>query len=245
MSSLIDLFDARWKEMQRELSSLKTDMQRTGRQERAEVAASVPVYPTPAALPTPGQMGRLAVVSGTLYVDTGSTWQAQGSGGGSVGSSLPVGAMMPYPVTNAPSGWLLCAGQPVSRSAYPDLFAVLGTSFGAGDGSTTFNLPDLRGRTVAGLDNMGGIGANRVTHAQAGLIGGSVGEETHTLTVAEMPSHQHAQYRGTLSGSYLFQSGSNTFGSYAAGRATEAAGGGDAHNTMQPTAFMSWIIKAA
>ncbi|MBB2164345.1 hypothetical protein HLH26_07275 [Gluconacetobacter sp. 1b LMG 1731] len=75
----------------------------------------------------------------------------------------------------APPGWLLCDGRLVSRTTYAALFAVVGTRFGGGDGSTTFALPDLRGRAVFGLDTMGGTAAGRVTRAGAGLDGTQLG----------------------------------------------------------------------
>lgn len=79
------------------------------------------------------------------------------------GLLVPTGVFLPYGGTTAPSSaWLLCAGQAVSRSTYSALFAILGTAFGAGDGSTTFNLPDFRGRTAVGIDNLGGSAANRI-----------------------------------------------------------------------------------
>lgn len=77
-------------------------------------------------------------------------------------SLVPVGSILPYGGSSSPnSDWLLCYGQAVSRSTYSTLFAVLGTAYGVGDGSTTFNLPDLRGRVPVGKDNMGGSAANR------------------------------------------------------------------------------------
>ena len=75
---------------------------------------------------------------------------------------VPTGVVQPFAGSTAPSGWLLCAGQAVSRSTYADLFSAIGTTYGAGDGSTTFGLPDLRGRVVAGEDDMGGTAANRL-----------------------------------------------------------------------------------
>ena len=76
---------------------------------------------------------------------------------------VPVGSLLPYGGSSAPnSSWLLCYGQAVSRSTYSSLYAVLGDLYGSGDGSTTFNLPDLRGRVPVGLDNMGGSAANRI-----------------------------------------------------------------------------------
>lgn len=76
--------------------------------------------------------------------------------------------MLSYGGNSAPSGWLLCYGQAVSRTAYAALFAVIGTTFGAGDGSTTFNLPDARGRVLAGKDDMGGTAAGQLTVTLSG-----------------------------------------------------------------------------
>ena len=74
---------------------------------------------------------------------------------------------------SAPAGALLCYGQAVSRTTYAILFAVIGTAFGSGDGVTTFNVPDLRGRVWAGLDNMGGTDAGRLNMANTlGTTGG-------------------------------------------------------------------------
>ena len=76
---------------------------------------------------------------------------------------VPVGVTLPYGGSSAPNAaWLLCYGQAISRSTYATLFGILGTSFGVGDGSTTFNVPDLRGRVPVGLDNIGGTAANRI-----------------------------------------------------------------------------------
>ena len=75
---------------------------------------------------------------------------------------VPTGVVQPFAGSTSPTGWLLCYGQAVSRSTYADLFGAIGTTYGAGDGTTTFNLPDLRGRVVAGEDDMGGTAANRL-----------------------------------------------------------------------------------
>lgn len=109
---------------------------------------------------------------------------------------VPSGAILPFGGTTAPSGWLMCYGQAVSRSIYSDLFGAIGVTYGAGDGSTTFNVPDLRGRVIAGKDDMGGVSASRLT-ATGGItgttLGASGGSETHTLLSTEMPSHTHIQ----------------------------------------------------
>ena len=172
-------------------------------------------------------------------------------------AAFSAGMVMPFAGTSAPTGWLLAYGQAVSRTTYADLFTAISTTYGSGDGSTTFNLPDLRGRTIAGQDDMGGSSANRLTNQSGGLngdtLGATGGAETHTLTTSQMPSHSHtlgsnakisttfgtsgantAVRRDTLSGSALdaFISGS-----------TEAAGSGSAHNNVQPTIILNYIIK--
>lgn len=88
-------------------------------------------------------------------------------GGGQVPSAqipnlLPAGMMAPYAGASAPTGWLLCDGSAVSRSGYATLFAAIGTAYGTGDGSTTFNLPDMRDRVPIGKGDMGGSHANRM-----------------------------------------------------------------------------------
>lgn len=104
----------------------------------------------------------------------------------------PIGMITAYAGSTAPSRWLLCFGQAISRTTYSSLFAVISTTYGVGDGSTTFNVPDLRGRTVAGLDNMGGTDAGRLSTANT--LGTSTGTETVTLTSGEsgVPAHSHA-----------------------------------------------------
>jgi microcystin-dependent protein len=106
-----------------------------------------------------------------------------------------------------PSQWYPCYGQAVNRSTYSAAFAVLGTTWGAGDGSTTFNLPDLRGRITIGLDNMGGAPANRITSAVCGLSGvtlgasgGSQNSQADTLTAVTTltdPGHFHVLNHAT------------------------------------------------
>lgn len=88
---------------------------------------------------------------------------------------LPAGLTSPYAGATAPAGWLLCDGSAVSRTTYVRLFTAIGTVYGIGDGSTTFNLPDARGRVIAGKDDMGGSAALRITNAVAGFIGTTLG----------------------------------------------------------------------
>jgi microcystin-dependent protein len=110
--------------------------------------------------------------------------------------ATPIGGLMQFAGSVAPARWLMCFGQAISRTTYALLFGVIGTTYGAGDGSTTFNVPDLRGRTMFGLDNMGGTAAGRVTSASGtpgttlGGVGGSELLQSHGHGVSD-PSHTH------------------------------------------------------
>lgn len=106
---------------------------------------------------------------------------------------IPIGGCIPYLGTTVPNNnFAFPFGQTFSRTTYSKLFALVGTTFGSGDGSTTFNGPDIRGRSFFGLDNMGGTAANRITSGGSGIAGATVGAaggtETHTLTRLQLPS---------------------------------------------------------
>lgn len=98
-------------------------------------------------------------------------------------NATPAGVVMPYAGSNSPSGYLLCDGAAVSRTTYAALFAVISTNYGAGDGTTTFNVPNLKGRVPAGLDS---------AQAEFAVLAATGGEKTHVLTPEEMPAHTHA-----------------------------------------------------
>jgi len=157
---------------------------------------------------------------------------------------LPVGAILPYGLDVEPAGWLLCYGQAVSRSTYARLFDVVGTAFGSGDGSTTFNLPDCRGRVFLGKDNLGGSSANRVTASEADNIGQGSGAETHTLSVGEGGAHSHPENVAATTGN-VGSAGADGITSGHDGDAgqTTATGGGGSHNNMQPYQTKALIIK--
>jgi len=117
-----------------------------------------------------------------------------------------VGEIRIWSTASAPTGWLVCGGQAVSRTIYAALFALIGTTYGVGDGATTFNVPDLRGRAPVGRDDMGGAAAGRVTAAGSGIagtiLGAAGGSETHALTIAQLPAHAHSGTTGTESASH-------------------------------------------
>lgn len=145
---------------------------------------------------------------------------------------LPAGTMMMYGGSVAPTGWLIADGSAISRTTYANLFAAIGSTFGAGDGSTTFNLPDLRRRVAVGS----GGSASSVLGNTVGSMGG---EESHILTVNEMPSHTHTY--ATIGGSgYIFRATSGYGGVI---KNTEATGGNTPHNIMQPSLVVNYIIK--
>ena len=154
----------------------------------------------------------------------------------------PTGTVIDFAGTVEPSGYLFCYGQTLSRTTYADLFGVIGTTYGAGDGSTTFLVPDCRGRVIAGKDDMGGVSADRLTDQNGGLdgdlLGDAGGAETHLLTEAEMPSHTH-DYRKLGGGGVDAGSGDNLLSS----QATDPTGGDAPHNNVQPTLVLNKIIK--
>lgn len=126
---------------------------------------------------------------------------------------VPLGAVMAFAMTTAPAGWLKCDGAFVSRATYAELFASIGTAFGAGDGSTTFGLPDLRGEFVRGWDDGRGIDGDRV-------LGSGQGDAMRPLTGAangNYLSSSPTSVSGVLSGSGIQQTTNRytyTAGSY-------------------------------
>jgi microcystin-dependent protein len=172
-------------------------------------------------------------------------------------ADVEVGSIKPWPAAAAPASWMLCNGAAVSRTLYPELFSLIGSTYGPGDGSTTFNLPDMRGRFVLGMGQGAGL-ADRVLAA----IGG---EETHQLTLTELAAHNHVATQPA----HQHQAGSNNF-TYTGGGAgpvysvtnppgsapwvtgfatptiaVQNAGGNTAHNNMPPFLVITYIIKVS
>lgn len=149
-----------------------------------------------------------------------------------IDSECPMGAIIgevrSFAFYTMPDGWLVCAGQTVSRETYADLFAVIGTAYGAGDGSTTFQLPNMRGRFPVGQLPVPGGDM---------VLGSTGGENSHVLTIGEMPSHSHKQNvqtgAGSGTGAFVQQQRSEQ-----GARQTSLEGGDEAHeNRPAYTAF--------
>ena len=146
------------------------------------------------------------------------------------GDTLPIGTMILWSGTTTPQNWLLCDGREVSRETYNELFAIIGTTWGAGDGSTSFNLPNYTDRFPIGA-------GGDVDLAETG------GEKEHTLTIDEMPSHSHTLYAQTTGGSNSAVTRVASSGTWD-GNKISSTGGGQAHNNMPPYTGSYYIIKA-
>ena len=117
----------------------------------------------------------------------------------------PTGFVSAFAGSTAPTGWLICDGSEVNRILYNDLFQVIGTAYGSGDGSTTFNLPDLRKKIPIGYSSNENGYDN---------LGNSIGNETHSLTVAELAKHNHSGSTGNAGGhNHLMYNKWNTYDS--------------------------------
>lgn len=152
-------------------------------------------------------------------------------------SIVPVGVILDYGGSSTPTGWLLCDGSEVSRSTYSALFTAIGITWGPGNGTTTFNLPDLRGRATFGDDNMGGSTAGRITNAGCGIVGTTLGAAGGDQLLA---AHTHTT--GTSTG---VSTGGGAFciGSTGSSTATGSTGSGASAN-VPPAAIVTKIIKA-
>jgi len=152
-------------------------------------------------------------------------------------ASVPSGVIEMYGGSSAPTGYLLCDGSAVSRSTYANLFTAISTTYGTGDGSTTFNVPNLKGKVPVGYDS---------TQTEFDTLGETGGAKTHTLSVAEMPSHTHSY--GSVTDPAGTKNGHNkTYDKYNASlwgwMTIGYTGGGEAHPNLQPYITLNYIIR--
>lgn len=154
---------------------------------------------------------------------------------GSSSLNVATGSILLYAGSSIPDGFLPCDGAAVSRSTYSDLFGVIGTTYGLGDNTTTFNVPDFRGRSPLGV----GHGTDLTNRA----LGDKGGEETHLLITGEMPSHTHSfpDDVAKTTGPYSLNASGGTIGTETP--TLGSAGGDTAHNTMHPFLSVNHIIK--
>lgn len=195
--------------------------------------------------------------NGDLFLNTGTTDQGtvlefqdgtwnpvgsllgpQGEAGsdGTDGSIAPVGSIVIWGSEDIPENYLKCEGQILSREEYASLFNVIGTTFGDGDGTTTFALPDMRNYVIVGMSDDTDINA----------IGKKYGEKEVTLSINQMPTHRHEEYGTTANSSSSYKTPiiANAYSPGATGHYTSFSGGGQPHNNMQPSMAMVFIIKA-
>lgn len=165
---------------------------------------------------------------------------------------IPIGGIQAFGGSSAPSGWLLCDGSVISRTTYADLFSIIGTSYGAGNGTTTFGLPDMRGRSPYGMGD-----------SSVPSLGATAGATAVALTINNMPSHdhdysdpghRHTQRIGTAAGSNALAVGTTNNGNFTVTRDNlndsvtgitfHAQGSNIPHNNLHPVIGVNFIIFA-
>lgn len=157
------------------------------------------------------------------------------------GDTYPIGTIAPYGGNDIPANWLLCNGQEVSRVVYSELFSKIGTLWGEGNGTTTFNVPNMSGHVPIGLD---------ADDTNFDTVGKKYGEKTHKLTVDELASHKHRNESYAVGsdadGYHNWQDNlpSGAGSTYRATANSNATGGDQPHNNIQPSATFNYIIKA-
>jgi microcystin-dependent protein len=169
----------------------------------------------------------------------------------SAAQDVPVGAVVPYagPQGTIPVNFLVCDGREVSRFTYQNLFNIIGIAYGSPTSASVFKLPDLRGRTVVGMDIMGGQPADVLTSSFADLLGGKGGVERYALKGGEMPSHTHtyddvtyAQGAGGAEiGDDNASDNNNVVG--ISPSVMGSAGSSTPHNNVQPSIALNWLIR--
>ena len=172
------------------------------------------------------------------------------------GTALGVdtGGIISFANTSIPSGFLLCDGSAVSRSTYSDLFSAISTTYGTGDGASTFNLPDLRDNVAVGKSSSKSIGSTGGSATQTTT--GSV--NNHTLTTSQIPAHTHTKASFQQEQGIRHRDGTSQIpqrgdvGTVTGTFTTDSTGGGGAHNhgftgasmsVLQPYLALNYIIK--
>ena len=169
-------------------------------------------------------------------------------------SGVRTGAIMPHGDSSAPIGFLNCDGTAVSRTTYASLFGVIGTTYGSGDGASTFNLPDLRDNVAVGKSSSKSIGSTGGAESQT--PSGSVAN--HTLTISQIPAHTHTKASFQQEQGIRHRDGTaqipqrGDVGTVTGTFTTNSTGGGGAHNhgftgssmsVLQPYLALNYIIK--
>jgi microcystin-dependent protein len=147
---------------------------------------------------------------------------------------IPAGTILAYATATAPTGWLLCDGSSKATSSYPNLFAILGYTYGGA--GANFTIPDLRGKQIIGYGSS--TPAYGTTTPSVDTMGKTGGEQSHTQTVTEMPNHTH-------DAAGVGASADATAGTlkYAVSASTTATGGGQPFNVLDPYMVLNYIIK--
>ncbi len=230
------------------------------------VGTTPPVSPQPNMLWWNSELGQMFI----WYNDGNTTQWVVASPAATSSSLIPTGAITDYAGSTAPSGWLLCNGQAVSRTTFAPLFAIIGTTYGVGDGSTTFNVPNNVGRVRVMVDPGSTVIPSLTT------LGATSGQASVALTTANLAAHQHGpgsltaashghgasgagsvgnnltngtdRAVGTADGTNagLFQSvvvNIAASGALGVSGVTDLAGSGTAHNNVQPSIAVNAIIK--
>jgi len=145
------------------------------------------------------------------------------------------GTIQMYAGLTAPDGYLICDGSVVSRITYKNLFDVIGTIYGAGNGSTTFSIPNFKGRVPVGFNS---------SEIEFDTLGKSSGEKNHVLTIEETPAHKHSYLDnyGVQNVEVTFYNGTAT-DEIERWEDTSTVGGGLAHNNLQPYLVCNYLIR--
>lgn len=170
-------------------------------------------------------------------------------------SDLPIGTILAFASDSIPEGWMFCDGAEIAIDEYQELYDLIGTTYGAGDSAywaqvnfpaTTFNIPDLRGRTIVAPDEINGNCADVLTDHPSSL-GNIGGEEAHQLSIEEMPIHSHNNTHGVvptvLDGSTFEYHPANYGQRDGSNVSTQEEGGDEPHNNVQPYLAVNYIIK--